>query len=172
MLASLVASLFVTIALFADAPATAPAVDRAAPLAPFVGEWTIDAEWAAGDALHARNVYSWGVGNKQLKAQTFIKMPDGKEYQRYDTVMGWHPRLKCYFVYGFGVDGNVTEHRMDVSDDGKVFKIGFAPLHAGEESPIRQTITLSATNDTYEWVVEANNKGEWKEMMRGTWVKK
>lgn len=172
MLSSCLVALLMCFHLLAEAPATTPTVDRAAPLASFVGEWTIDAKWAAGEELHARNVYTWGVGEKHLKAQTFVKLPDGKEYQRYDTVMGWNPRLRCYSIYGFGFDGNVTEHRMDVSEDGKVFKIGFAPLHAGEESPIRQTITLSKDNDSFEWVVEANMQGEWKELMRGTWVKK
>jgi hypothetical protein len=171
MLASILSAIILSLSLL-QAPASQPAKPSAQVLEPFVGEWTIQAKWDSGAELKARNVYAWGLGNKHVTTKTFIQLPDGKEYQRYDTIMSHSDRLGCFTVYGFGYDGAVTEHRMDVSEDGRVFKIGFEPLHAGEPSPIRQTITLAEDRKSFEWVVEANAKGEWKQMMRGTWVRK
>src|SRR5438552_1628080 len=53
-----------------------------APLERFAGEWTVHGKWSNGEELQARNVYEWGLGNKILRAKTFVKTDKG-EYQRY-----------------------------------------------------------------------------------------
>src|SRR4051794_2481569 len=62
------------------------AADKLAPLARFVGEWEVDGTWSDGKALHARGVYSWGLGKTILHAKTFVRDGD-REYQRYEGVM-------------------------------------------------------------------------------------
>jgi len=72
--------------------------DPMAALAPFVGEWQVEGQWSTGEKLQARGVYQWGLGKKILKVQTFVMNGD-KEYQRYESIMAWHPKKKCLYDY-------------------------------------------------------------------------
>src|ERR1700680_2647932 len=65
--------------------------DPMAALAPFIGEWHVDGKWTGGEKLKARGVYEWGLGKKIIVAKTFV-MDKGKEYQRYESIMAWHPK--------------------------------------------------------------------------------
>lgn len=159
--------------LLVDAPgptsqpaAQATSQPTVATLAPFVGEWAIEATWEDGRALQARNVYAWMLGGKHLSAQTFVG-PRDRELQRYEGVMTWHSKQRCLAYFGFAVDGGVTEYRVETTD-GKVFRIGFAPLHEGEEPQVRQTIRF-LNADAYTWEVEIRQDGQWKRIMMGTW---
>jgi hypothetical protein len=70
--------------------------DPMALLAPFVGEWQVEGTWSSGDKLRARGVYQWGLGKKILHARTFVMNGD-KEYQRYESIMAWHPEKKSLY---------------------------------------------------------------------------
>src|SRR3954470_7278587 len=76
--------------------AAARGADDAAPptdgplatLAPYVGgEWHIDGKWTNGESLKAREVFTWGLGNKFVEVRTFVTRNDGSgEYERYRGV--------------------------------------------------------------------------------------
>src|ERR1700687_1194632 len=75
-----------------DKPAGKGEEKKLAPLDRMLGEWEINARWTSGEELHARNVIDWGISKKFITAKTFVKNPDGTEYQRYDAVFGSHPK--------------------------------------------------------------------------------
>src|SRR5579871_5442608 len=111
--------LLVTLAVSGAAPVRAedqPAAEnQLAPFERFVGEWVVDGKWAAGEPLHARGVYAWGLGKKILKAQTWVRDGD-REYQRYESVLTWHPEKKSLYEITFAFDGSISEVLMASKD--------------------------------------------------------
>jgi len=144
---------------------TPPPESKVMPLEPFIGEWVIDAHWDNGTPLRARAVYSWMLDGRHMSAKTFVGPPES-ERQRYETVMTWHPGEACLVTYGFGVDGGVTEYRMD-AESPTLWRIGFAPLH-GKDARIRQTVEFIDA-DTFEWTVEMNQNDGWTRLIKAPW---
>lgn len=156
-------SLIVSVlALLQIAPATE---SKVAPLSPFIGEWTIDAQWDNGTPIQARSVYRWILDGRHVSVQTFIGRRDA-ESQRYESVMTWHPGEACLVTYGFAVDGGVTEYRMDAVSP-TVFRIGFDPLH-GKDTRVRQTIEFLDAS-TFEWTVEMKQEDGWVRLIKAPW---
>jgi hypothetical protein len=135
----------------------------------FAGEWTVDGKWSNGEALHARGVYTWGLGKKILKAQSFVM--DGKrEYQRYEGVMAWHPEKKSLFEISFAYDGGITEILIE-SKDKDTLHLGWVPFHPDKPSRVRQVIKF-LDHDSFRWVVELKDGEEWKQLIDATWKRK
>src|SRR5262249_26646173 len=120
-------------------------------------------------ALHARGVYSWGLGKTILHARTFVR--DGeREYQRYEGVMAWHPEKKSLFQVSFAYDGALTEVLME--PQGKdTLRVSWAPFHPDKPSRVRQTLTF-LDDDHFRWVVELRDGDGWKQLIDATWVRK
>jgi hypothetical protein len=150
-----------------DAPAEKK--DPLAPLARFVGEWQVEGQWSSGDKLQARGVYEWGLGKKILKAQTFVMNGD-KEYQRYESVMAWHPKKKCLYEITFSYDGSINEVVMESKDHDTVH-IGYTPFHADQPQTVRQILKFK-DNDHFVWTVTMKQGDEWKQLIEATWVRK
>jgi hypothetical protein len=144
-------------------------MNHLAPLERFVGEWTVHGKWSSGEELQARNVYEWGLGNKILKAKTFVKTDKG-EYQRYDAVMSWHPKKKSLFIISFAFDGGMTENLIEPKD-ADTLQIGFTPFHEGEPGKIRQIIHFK-DKDHFIWQVFLKNETDWQEIINATWERK
>jgi hypothetical protein len=146
-----------------------PAADPAAVLGRFVGEWVVDGKWSDGKALHARSVYEWGLGKKILRAQTFVQDGD-REYQRYESVLAWHPERKCLFEITFAFDGAVSEYLVEAK--GKdVLDIGWNP-YAGSKAPrVRQTIRF-VDADHFRWTASLRDGEGWKQIIEATWRRK
>ena len=149
--------------------AAAEKKDPLAPLARFAGEWQVDGNWAGGEALHARGVYEWGLGKKILKAKTFVMNGD-KEYQRYESVMAWHPKKKCLYEITFDYKGNINEVVMEPKDEDTLH-IGYTPFHADEPQKVRQILKFK-DNDHFVWTVNVKEGDEWKQVIEATWVRK
>src|SRR5262249_42673978 len=130
------------------------------------GEWVTDGHWASGEPLHARGVYEWGVGKKIIKAYTYVTA-NGKEYQRYEGVMAWHPKKKSLFEISFAFDGAISEYILE-SKDNDTLQIGFVPYTEGEESKVRQTIKFN-DNDSFVWTVSIKADDGWKQLIESTW---
>ena len=165
----LVLCLSATAAWGADEPK--PKVDpHLVPLARFSGEWTVAGKWAAGNELHARTVYEWGLGGKILRAKTFVK--DGEtEYQRYEATFAWHPAKLCLYEISFAVDGAISEHKIETPDD-QTLLIDFSPLEAGGRAgKLRQTLKF-VDNDHFTWKIELNGESGWQTILDATWVRK
>jgi hypothetical protein len=144
-----------------------PAVGIAlAALERFAGEWEVDGKWSNGQGLHARGVYEWGLGKKILKAQTFVRNGD-REYQRYESILAWHPERKCLFEITFAYDGAYTEVLVEAVDRDTLH-IGWTPYHAGKPSKVRQTLQF-LDDDHFRWVVQAQDGGQWKQLIDATW---
>ena len=61
-----------------DAPADGGPLAK---LAPFVGgEWHLDAKWANGEPLKARETFEWGLGKQFITTRTWVTNKDGTEY--------------------------------------------------------------------------------------------
>src|SRR4051794_10312832 len=49
-----------------------------AAVAPYVGgEWHLDGTWTNRQALKAREVFTWGLGNKFVEVRTWVSRADG-----------------------------------------------------------------------------------------------
>jgi hypothetical protein len=141
-----------------------------APLERFVGgEWVTDGRWASGEALHARGVYEWGVGKKFIKAYTYVK--DGeREYQRYEGIMGWHPKKRSLFEISLAFDGAVSEYMIE-SKDADTLLIGFSPYGGDQDNKVRQTIKFT-DGDTFVWTVSLKADAGWQQIIESTWRRK
>ncbi|MEO0484129.1 MAG: hypothetical protein AAF138_10965 [Planctomycetota bacterium] len=144
--------------------------DRFAAMAPLVGyEWTIDAKWADGTEIKARNQYRMGLNGQFVVADTFAADAGGPEYHRYHTIYTIDPRSRELIAHGFTFDGTaaVVEFELTESDDGDTV------LQATTENPgglLRQSIEIEG--DRYVWNVWMQPAGmdEWMPMMTdGVW---
>ncbi|HEY7327045.1 MAG TPA: hypothetical protein VH592_05370 [Gemmataceae bacterium] len=155
-----------------SAPAQPPASDAAkkddpmAVLAPFVGEWRVNGKWSNGETLQARGVYEWGLGKKILIAKTFVGNGD-KEYQRYESIMTWHPKKKSLYEISFAFDGSITEVLIEPKDR-HTFHIGFAPFHSDQPANLRQVLKFK-DNDHFVWTATLKQGDEWKQLIEATW---
>ena len=165
--ASLVALLWPTLSIGGEERAEKN--DPMAPLAQFVGEWQVEGHWSDGNKLVARGVYEWGLGKKILKAKTFVMNGD-KEYQRYESVMAWHPKKKCLYEITFDYNGNINEVVMEPKDEDTLH-IGYTPFHADEPQKVRQILKFK-DNDHFVWTVNVKEGDEWKQVIEATWVRK
>jgi hypothetical protein len=168
--------LFLTLATLAALAVAGPAraqekkaENHLAPLERFAGEWEVDGKWASGEALHARGVYEWGLGKRILRAKTFVRAGD-REYQRYESVLAWHPSKKSLFEISFAFDGSLTEVLIDCKDKDTLH-IGWTPYNPDKPGRVRQTITF-LDNDSFRWVVTLRDGSEWKQLIDATWKRK
>ncbi len=168
-IAALGVALFPSSAAFADDKNNTPENNHLAPLDRFPGEWTVHGKWSNGEELQARNVYEWGLGNKILRAKTFVKTDKG-EYQRYDAVMAWHPKKKSLFIISFSFDGSMTENLIEPKG-ADTLNIGFSPFHEGEPGKVRQIIHFK-DKDHFTWQVLLQNDKDWQEIINATWERK
>ncbi len=145
------------------------AENKLAALERFAGEWTVDGKWADGQSLHARSVYEWGLGKKILKAKTFV-MNGTKEYQRYESILAWHPEKKSLFEITFAFDGGLSEVLIETKDKDTLL-IGWAPYTEGKPSKVRQTIRF-LDNDRFHWIASLKDGEEWKQIIDATWKRK
>lgn len=149
------------------APATAPDPMKSVKVfAPFIGEWRIDAKWDSGAPLQARGTFEWELGGAHLRTATFLPTDTG-EAQRYLGIISYHPGKKSLVSYSFAVDGGIRESLVSTTD-GKTFLFGFEPFDASDPANLRQTLVI-VDPDTYTWLVEMKQNGEWKRMMLGEW---
>lgn len=144
-------------------------VDRLAPLARLIGEWRVEGAWTSGDKLRARAIYSWGIGKKFIDGATFVIDNDtGKEYQRYDAVMGWHPEKRSLFQTSYAYDGSIGSGLFDASTKG-VIRIGYTPFEGTEEPKIRQDLTFKG-EEVFTWhVMMKNAQGGWDTLIEADW---
>lgn len=145
------------------------AANKLAPLERFAGEWVVDGKWSTGEALHARGVYEWGVNKKILKAKTFVMNGD-KEYQRYESIMAWHPEKKSLYEITFVFDGDIHEVLIDAKDKDTLH-LGWRPFKEGQPSPVRQVIKF-LDDDHFQWTVSMKSGDTWKQLIDATWVRK
>jgi hypothetical protein len=149
-----------------DKPA---AENKLAALERFVGEWEVDGKWSDGNSLHARGVYEWGLGKTILKAKTFVRDGD-KEYQRYESVLAWHPEKKGLYEISFAFDGAISEYLIE-SKDADTLHFGWEPFHADKPSKVRQVIKF-VDKDHFRWTVTLKDGDEWKQLIEATWKRK
>jgi hypothetical protein len=143
--------------------------NKLAALEPFLGEWEIHARWTDGNELHARNVIDWGIAKKFITAKTFVR--DGAtEYQRYDAVMGWHPKKNSLFQISFTYNGEINETIIEPAEKDALH-IGWKPFTVGQPSPVRQIIKFT-DKDSYVWTVLLKDGDNWKKLIEGTWTRK
>ena len=151
----------------ADEPAPPPAVEGPlSAVAPFVGgEWHIDGKWVNGEALKAREVFAWGLGNKFIEVRTFVSRNDGSgEYERYRGIFA--VKDGKLVSYNFAFDGGNTLD--DVTVEGKVLKIRRAVTNVDVPTVIWQEIELLSA-DKLRWRVWLEREGRKDQIMDGEW---
>jgi hypothetical protein len=130
---------------------------------PYIGQWKINATWSGGSPLEARATYDWGLNKRFVVAKTFVKTPDGREYQRYESIFAEKDgQLLCYgFVYSGDADvrqWNTTGARLwnEWTMDG-----------ADGTGKFRQSVEL--VDGHIHWLVERQRDGQWEQLMDGKW---
>ena len=138
-------------------------------LAPFIGgEWHIDGAWANGEALKARETFSWGLGNKFVEVRTWVSRNDGSgEYERYRGIFA--VKDGKLVSYNFAFDGGNTLD--DVTVDGKVLKIKRAVTSTDAPMVILQEIE-PVGEDKFKWRVWLERDGKKDQIMDGEWVRR
>ena len=170
---TLAASVFAIATLLAAArgadDAAPPTDGPLAALVPFVGgEWVIDGKWTSGEALKAREVFTWGLGNKFVEVRTWVSRLDGSgEYERYRGVFA--VKDGKLVSYNFAYDGGNTLD--DVSVEGNVLKIRRAVTNVDVPTVIHQEIER-AGNDKFKWRVWLERDGKKDQIMDGEWIRR
>jgi hypothetical protein len=145
----------------AQSPATRPSALDA--LKPYIGQWKIYAAWTGGAPLEARATYDWGLNRKFIIARTFVKMPDGREHQRYESVFADKDgQLMCH---GFVYTGE-SDIRPWHLKDRKLWN-EWTTNGADGTGKFRQSIEL--VDDQIHWLVEREQDGKWEQLMNGRW---
>lgn len=138
-------------------------------LSPFIGTWEIDATWAWGEALEARNVYAWDLSEGLVLAHTQAKDGDGPWYNRYLTVFAPGDAPDEFAIHTFTYDGTTRVGTMTVgeSDDGNLL-LSTSWTMGGSE--IRQENELVDDN-TMAWRVwmRQNDETPWAQVMDDEW---
>jgi hypothetical protein len=142
---------------------------RLATLDRFAGEWVVEGKWSSGQTLHARSTYEWGLGKKILTAKTFVKNGD-KEYQRYESILAWHPEKKSLYEITFAFDGTISEVLIE-DKDKDTLHIGWLPYAEGKPSRVRQIIRF-LDKDSFQWIVSMQNGENWEQLIDATWKRK
>jgi hypothetical protein len=110
-------------------PLTAMAKGPLQPLDYFLGTWEIDATWAWGTTLQAKNIYELGPGGKSMSVRTVVSDDNAAAYERYQTVFTLDPDAESekagetiLKAYGFVHDGSVVvmNSTMTSGPDGAV----------------------------------------------------
>ena len=164
-----------TLALAQPAEQPAPAAETAPveafrdTLSPFIGTWEIDATWAWGETLEARNVYAWDLSEGLVLAHTQVKDGDGPWYNRYLTVFAPGDKPGELTTHTFVYDGTARVGSMTVgeSDDGNLL---LATSWTMGGSQIRQENELVDDN-TMAWRVwmRQNDDAPWAQVMDDEW---
>ena len=127
-----------------DAKESMKLVKELASFEPFLGTWEIDAEWAGGGKLWARNVYFADLDGKLVQAQTFAKDDGGDVYQRYLSIFRWGAEKQTIMTHGFVADGKttLTELKLKKDKDGKTYFESQWNPQPGQPMIIKQQIKL------------------------------
>jgi hypothetical protein len=139
-----------------------------AAVAPFVGgEWVFDGKWMNGEALKAREAFTWGLGNKFVEVRTFVSRNDGSgEYERYRGVFA--VKDSKLVSYNFTFDGGNTLDEASV--EGDVLKIRRPVPNADVPTVVRQEIER-AGDDKFKWRVWLERDGKKDQIMDGEWTR-
>ena len=141
-----------------------------ADLSRFLGEWTIDATWADGSTLQARNIFSVGLNGQFMEATTFANDNNQGEYARYFSVYAYDADADQFIGHGFDFAGTYAPVEFDLEDNGRIMTME-NPMGGAENAPIlRQRIEFTS-DDTYRWQVwmQAPGTNTFAPMMDGTW---
>jgi hypothetical protein len=135
-----------------------------------VGDWTIDAKWAAGDPLKARQTVSRICNGRFIEAKVFLPNRDGtKEYQRYQTI--WGDQDGKLIQWNFAFDGHTRQDTCEVNADAtRIATAWTVKGEDGAEVHLRQSVEKTPDGNMH-WVVQLEQKGQWQTIMDGVWVK-
>lgn len=138
-------------------------------IGPFIGSWEIEATWAWGETLEARNVYSWDLSEGLVLAHTQAKDGDGPWYNRYLTVFAPGDTPDEIAIHTFTYDGTTRVGTMTVGESDKGNLLLSTSWDMGG-SQIRQENELVDDN-TMAWRVwmRQNNESPWAQVMNDDW---
>ena len=142
------------------------------PFIPFLGNWEVEAKWANGEPIWARNEYEIGLGGKFVFARTWTKDGSGEAYERYQTYFGVDPDSQRVKTWGFTYDGTFAMvEDYEVTNEGG--KPSFTSVWASGPAEIKQTVALIDAK-SYAWKVWTRTAegGEWQQIMDGVWKRK
>jgi len=143
--------------------------ERFGPIGDLAGHaWEIEATWADGSPLSARNEFRQKMNGQFMEARTFANDGAGM-YERYLTIYSVVPGTGTLVAHGFTYDGTTSTQIMSrsVSDDGD-------PVYGAEwtagPADMKQEIELEG--DRYRWRVwtrPSDSPIEWMPLMDGVW---
>lgn len=138
-------------------------------VSPFIGTWEIEATWAWGETLEARNVYAWDLSEGLVLAHTQAKDGDGPWYNRYLTVFAPGANASEIAIHTFVYDGTTDVGTMTVGEsNGGNLLLSTSWTMGGTQ--IRQENELVDAN-TMAWRVwmRPNDQEPWAQVMDDQW---
>lgn len=156
-------------ALVAPARPAALAEGPLSAYAPFLGSWQIDAAWADGRPIRARNVYEVGLGGKFIEAHTVAADEHDQPYERYHTIIAWDEEKKTAVSYGFTFDGTVGVVPLKRAENADTPT--FNASWASDGGKLRQRVAFDAAGDSYHWQVWFRPDGaeDWQQLIEADW---
>ncbi len=138
-----------------------------ASLAPLVGTWEVEGQWASGQAVWARAEYEAGIAGRTIEGRIFVRDGEGAPYQRYHTIYTRASEDAPLVAHNFQHDGSykAQEFRHE----------GGALITQWSEggTTFRDTSDLSEPG-TMRWIVEVRAEGaeEFTKVLDAVWHKK
>ncbi len=132
----------------------------------FIGDWEIEATWAWGATLRARNEYRVGLGGNIVEVTTIVQDNDGPIYERYLSFYTTHNG--DYTAIGLTYDGSFSQLPYTLENDGE--SIALTTDSTTNGTRLRQRFETDGP-DTYTWKAWMTPAGSDTEqlIMDGVW---
>lgn len=133
------------------------------------GVYEIEATWADGAPIYARNVYTPVLGGAFMHAITTTNDADGELYDRYLTIYSATDE-GAVTAHGFTYDGTIQDLAMTAATTDAGHTAYRSSWSSGPGTTIKQEIVLDRP-DSYAWRVWFGSEADdqWEQIMDGRW---
>ena len=126
------------------------------------GVWTADATKLAPGMLRIETRYQWSDNNAFIRFNTHFVSETGT-MKNYDGQFFWIPEQSSLGMWYMNPGNSITQGPVRL--DGDVMEMSFrAEDFEGKQADMRVKVTRK-TNDDYNWLLEENTAGGWKQLM-------
>ncbi len=155
------------LALVAAGAEAAPLTGPIAELAPLLGVWEVEGEWAGGQTVWSRAHYAPGINGRMIEGRILVKDGDGAPYVRYHTVFSHDATRDAWIANSFHRDGTASDLEFRYED-------GVIHTEWTEgDTTIRDRSELLG-DDRMRWTVAVASAGsdEFETILDATWIKR
>lgn len=131
------------------------------------GTWTLDAKWANGNPMKARQTVEPVLNNKFVTIKTWSASGDAAESERDFVVFGLTKDGQLVQTV-YTPDGQSRQTEATPTTDGTI-QFDFSKTDAKGKTIELRTIYKPIDATHYGWKLMSKLKGEWHSTLEGTW---